>query len=148
MKSLMLIVLWQVQYSISDFSWQGLFITLVVNRRKEVAWWWETLHPVRIGHPMYLLSGWRSRSARATVSKSGNLWPVQVWLLLGLSGSSLMKDWWLISTKCPQRSLVFAPGTKQTKSFAAPLIFYIGIRCGWGHAGSRECLCTGSSSPG
>jgi hypothetical protein len=33
----MLIVLWQVQYSIRDFSFQGLFLTLVVNRRKEVA---------------------------------------------------------------------------------------------------------------
>lgn len=33
----MLIVLWQVQYSIRDFPLQGLFITLVVIQRKEVA---------------------------------------------------------------------------------------------------------------
>lgn len=66
------------------------------------------------------------------------------WLIRQLSDEGLMTDKYEMSATLSG----VRTGEKQTKSFAAPLIFYIGIRCGWGHAGSRECLCTGSSSPG
>lgn len=92
----MLIVLWQVQYSIRDFPLQGLFITFVVNRMKggntmganptPRPYWTPDAPVVRLSEPE------RTSIAEQIRTLVENFSLTYTWLIRQLSDEGLMTD--------------------------------------------------------